>query len=437
MFSVMAGPMPHYTDTTKRFLLAAKYAEIAALEQLAANCRLVISMTSLIHQLQRERGASNVYLASQGQRFSNQLQAQHAQSIQAEDTLKSQLNAMYLNDAEQAGNMRLLGSIAVALQGMDNVSFLRDQIKATKISALASTQAYCRLINSLLAVIFEAADVAGDPVITRRLVALFNFIQGKEFAGQERAWGAIGFAETHFNTSLCERLEHLQQQQQHHVDIFLEFCDEHARSLWQATQQSDATQQQAKLRAMIKQLADGSPIDGQLSEIWYDVASSRIDGMQNVEEWLTNELITLTAERLQQANKSLKNHKKLLQTLTEQASAADRPLTVLFDPTAPGLQGSEGHRETTSPNNGLSAHRSFYDLLCEQSEHIRQMSSELDAARQAINEQKTIDRAKLLLMQQWQLTESQAYRRLQKHAMEQNLRIADIAGRVVNSTPAR
>lgn len=432
-----AGLMPHYTDTTKRFLLAAKYAEIAALEQLAANCRLVISTTGIIHQLQRERGASNVYLASQGQRFADQLRTQHNKSVKAEEILKSQLNAMYLNDAEQAGKMRLLGSIAVALQGMDNISHLRDQIVGSKISALASTQAYCRLVNSLLAVIFEAADVAGDPVITRRLVALFNFIQGKEFAGQERAWGAIGFAETHFNTSLCDRLEHLQQQQQHHVDIFLEFCDEHARSLWHDSVQSDATLQQAKLRAMIKQLADGSPIDGQLSEIWYDVATSRIDGMQSVEEWLTQELITLTAERLQQANKSLKNHKKLLQTLSEQASTADRPLTVLFDPTAPGLQGSEPHLETATANNGLSAHRSFYDLLCEQSEHIRQMSSELDAARQAINEQKIIARAKLLLMQQWQLTESQAYRRLQKHAMEQNVRMADVAHRVVSSIDAR
>ncbi|WP_218352882.1 nitrate regulatory protein [Alteromonas lipotrueiana] len=429
--------MPHYTDATKRFLLTAKHAEIAALKQLSGNCRLVISLTNVIHQLQRERGASNVYLCSQGNRFASQLQAQHTQSIQSETTLKSHLNSMYLNEAEQAGNMRLLGSIALALQGIDNVSFLRDQITKTNISAMDATQAYCRLINSLLAVIFEAADVASEPAITRRLVALFNFIQSKEFAGQERAWGAIGFAKTHFNTALCDRLEHLQQQQQFHVDIFLEFCDDHARDLWRQTEQSEATRQQIRLRTMIKQLADGSPIDGQLSEIWYEVASSRIDEMQTVEEWVTNALITLTAKRLQHANQSLKNHKIRLRKLSAQPTNLEQPPTVLFDPAAPGLQDAETAPVNTATNNNFTVQRSFYDLLREQSEHIREMSSELDAARQALIDQKAIDRAKLLLMQQWQLTESQAYRRLQKHAMEQNMRIADIAGRVVNSAAGR
>lgn len=35
----------------------------------------------------------------------------------------------------------------------------------------------------------EAADVAADPAVSRLLVALFNLMQGKEFAGQERADG--------------------------------------------------------------------------------------------------------------------------------------------------------------------------------------------------------------------------------------------------------
>ena len=76
----------------------------------------------------------------------------------------------------------------------------------------------------LLTVIFEAADIASDPTITRTLVALFNFMQGKEYAGQERAWGAIGFAETHFDKRLCEKLCTLQQAQLHHFSVFQEFA---------------------------------------------------------------------------------------------------------------------------------------------------------------------------------------------------------------------
>ncbi|MFX5563044.1 nitrate- and nitrite sensing domain-containing protein, partial [Acinetobacter baumannii] len=46
---------------------------------------------------------------------------------------------------------------------------------------------------ALLALVFEAADVAVDPQISRLLVALFNLMQGKEFAGRERAAGAAAF----------------------------------------------------------------------------------------------------------------------------------------------------------------------------------------------------------------------------------------------------
>ena len=52
------------SDATKRFLLAAKHAEITVLEQLSSNCRIVIAVRELIHELQKERGASNIFLAS-------------------------------------------------------------------------------------------------------------------------------------------------------------------------------------------------------------------------------------------------------------------------------------------------------------------------------------------------------------------------------------
>jgi len=46
--------MPLLT-TSEDFLLAAKHAEIAALQQLQVNCRLVGRVTELIHELQREQ----------------------------------------------------------------------------------------------------------------------------------------------------------------------------------------------------------------------------------------------------------------------------------------------------------------------------------------------------------------------------------------------
>ncbi len=60
------------------------------------------------------------------------------------------------------------------------------------------------------------------------------------------------------------------------------------------------------------------------------------------------------------------------------------------------------------------------------------MERELEEAKLAIQEQKLIGRAKLVIMEQFGLSENSAYRRLQKQAMSENTTIAIIASKIVN-----
>lgn len=58
---------------------------------------------------------------------------------------------------------------------------------------------------------------------------------------------------------------------------------------------------------------------------------------------------------------------------------------------------------------------------------MRQMQSELDAAKQALEDRKTIDRAKGILMRQRGLAEEDAYNLLRKTALSQNRKVIDVA----------
>jgi response regulator NasT len=58
--------------------------------------------------------------------------------------------------------------------------------------------------------------------------------------------------------------------------------------------------------------------------------------------------------------------------------------------------------------------------------------SELHELNSAVQDRKTIDRAKALLMQRQQLTEDAAYARLRKTAMDKNLRIVEVAQRMLD-----
>ncbi|AFT77181.1 nitrate-and nitrite-responsive positive regulator [Alteromonas macleodii str. 'Black Sea 11'] len=425
------------SDATKRFLLAAKHAEITVLEQLSSNCRIVIAVRELIHELQKERGASNIFLASKGERYSSERMQYVSASEQAESTLKSHLKSLYLTDEITSGNPRLLSSITLAMQATDYLPRLREQVSKQMLTPLESTRAYSRLVASLLTVIFEAADIASDPTITRLLVALFNFIQAKEYAGQERAWGAIGFAETHFDVRLCEKLAALQQAQEHHFGIFCEFSCKAQRDALESLNKSPAAIDITQLRVMIAQLSDGSPIASEISEVWFDVATRRIDAMQDIEVALTETLTQQTNTKVANAKNEMANHQQLLTRFNDEHTTDGSPLTLLFDPSMPGLaeDTKEDEIKTLSLNEQtktLSAHRSFYDLLRSQAQHIEDMERELEEAKRAIQEQKLIGRAKLVIMEQFGLSENSAYRRLQKQAMSENTTIAIIASKIVN-----
>ncbi|WP_370244391.1 nitrate- and nitrite sensing domain-containing protein [Alteromonas abrolhosensis] len=425
------------SDATKRFLLAAKHAEITVLEQLSSNCRIVIAVRELIHELQKERGASNIFLASKGERYSSERMQYVSASEQAESTLKSHLKSLYLTDEITSGNPRLLSSITLAMQATDYLPRLREQVSKQMLTPLESTRAYSRLVASLLTVIFEAADIASDPTITRLLVALFNFMQAKEYAGQERAWGAIGFAETHFDVRLCEKLAALQQAQEHHFGIFCEFSCKAQRDALESLNKSPAAIDITQLRVMIAQLSDGSPIASEISEVWFDVATRRIDAMQDIEVALTETLTQQTNTKVANAKNEMANHQQLLTRFNDEHTTDGSPLTLLFDPSMPGLaeDTKEDEIKTLSLNEQtktLSAHRSFYDLLRSQAQHIEDMERELEEAKRAIQEQKLIGRAKLVIMEQFGLSENSAYRRLQKQAMSENTTIAIIASKIVN-----
>ncbi len=63
---------------------------------------------------------------------------------------------------------------------------------------------------------------------------------------------------------------------------------------------------------------------------------------------------------------------------------------------------------------------------------FQQLESEVERAQQALEDRKIVERAKGVLMTALDLSEQDAFRRLQLTARERNLRLADVAARIVD-----
>jgi two-component system, response regulator PdtaR len=71
------------------------------------------------------------------------------------------------------------------------------------------------------------------------------------------------------------------------------------------------------------------------------------------------------------------------------------------------------------------------DLAAVRQAEFEQLEAEVERAQQALEDRKIVERAKGLLMSALDLSEQDAFRRLQLTARERNLRLAEVAARIV------
>jgi hypothetical protein len=391
------------------FLLAARQCEIAELEELARTGELVGAIGRFVHALQRERGLSNVFLGSQGARCGAQLRRQLQECEQAEGAVRAQFDRLDTDSAQARNGARLFSRVAVVLHGLEGLPELRQRVATHAVAARESTATYIKLVAGLLAVVFEAADSATDPEISRALVAMFNFMQGKEFAGQERAFGASVFAAGTIDMAGQQQWRHLIASQQGCFQVFADFSDPEVLRADQASREPAVSAEVERMRR-IGCAGRPGPLDPDLSQAWYEWSTRRIDAMRGVEDLLSLRLRHLCEARIAWARTELRDARAMLEAMAS-------------EPHYPGAGGAP---------YGPQLERSIVGLVQEQSRRLQAMSDELDAVRASLTERKTVERAKGLLMAHRQMSEDEAYKALRQMAMNQNRRLVDVAEAVLS-----
>lgn len=401
------------------FLLAARQCEIEELDQLARTSELVGTIGRLVHALQRERGLSNMFVGSGGGRYAAELQAQVQDSLQREMQVRAALDPLVKDPRRLAGGARLFARVAYVLQGLDALPALRERVQALALSPEMATAAFVRLLSGLLAVVFEAADGATDPDISRWLVALFNFMQGKEFAGQERAFGAAAFLRGGNDDAQRQHWLHLIDSQERCLRVFRDFSNEALRAQWHNAASSAQLAELERLRRIGCTSPAGTVLDANLGPPWFEACSRRIDAMHAVEEALADELRALCRRKVAQARAELQRDEALqLGNEVQRGNFfADAPVA-----DAAALPGTDYGRQL--------AH-SVLQLVQEQSQRLQAMNDELQQVRATLNERKVVERAKGLLMAHRQLSEEEAHKMLRQTAMNQNRRLVEVAESVL------
>ncbi|WP_241622811.1 nitrate regulatory protein [Rosenbergiella australiborealis] len=387
--------------TALDFLQASKKSEITCLQQLLQMGKLVGAVSQLIHMLQRERGTANIYLCSQGETWADRLNDHCLQVQTAEQAVDQHLQALNMTELSLSNPSRLYSRIAAVLHSLSTLPLLRQNIQRQRVTQPQAMRQYCEVISTLLALVYETADASGDPSISRALLALFSFIQGKELAGQERALAAAGFTAGQFDSAMHQQLIALIDGQERCFQTFSQFADTRSLALWQQQLSRDSSEFERFRRIACTQTTPNTQsLDAALR--WFELTTLRIDGMKQLEDELESVLMTCCRQRLQDA-----------QTAYEQQNQEIVQIPLVDHHYASHL----------SPQLNLS----ILELVEQQARQLQAQDTELAVLRATLAERKLLERAKGLLIDHHGMTEQQAHKTLRDMAMKQNKKIVEIA----------
>ena len=423
--------MDRQTETpAARFLRSAKLCRIRDLEQLVFLGELIGGINELIHALQKERGTSAIVLGSIGAQFVDQLAIRSEDCRTLERVVRERLEQVDQKPDRLISAARLYTRVALAFRALDTLAAVREEVGILAMAPQDAVKVFTEIIGCLLAVGFEVADIPAAPEVSRALIAMVNFSQGKEYAGQERAIAGAALSCGRFQAADQRRLRYLAAAQEQAFGISMEFANPaHIAALREVLTGPDSTEVK-RFRKLIGGSSHHGDTAGVTADAWYQHTTRRIDAMKSMEDRVATELARLCADKLAEVRDNPGAPTDGTDDMS--ATAAVAVLVTDVDPALNPLGVAAGVSLYTLAGAQPKPMRSILNVVQAQSRHIHEVSSQLESARVALTERKVIERAKGLLMNSRRLSEKEAYALLRETAMSQNQRIFEIAEAILS-----
>jgi methyl-accepting chemotaxis protein len=264
-------------------------ATVRQADRLQAISNFSSRISNLVHELQKERGMSALFIGSRGQQMGMELQTQRRDTDRQIAVVREALVSLALDDY----GAEIRRSIEKGIAGLGDLDARRADVSGLKIVGPDSFRFYTGLITNLLAVPQESAKASDSPAVTANLLAYYNFLAAKERAGQERATGSAGFAAGQFAPAQYRTLLTILAEQSAFLASFQSYATEAQRDAAQRTLSGPIVAEAERLRRIAVEAGSEKPLSGVAARDWFKATTDRIDLMKSVEDVLQHDLATL------------------------------------------------------------------------------------------------------------------------------------------------
>jgi len=275
------------------FLAQSKYENYQNSNKVVDSLKFSIKLGKLIHELQKERGASAGYLGSKGRKFENTMVKQRRLSDEKIELVLNIKNNFSNDIKEKFAEIKDL---------LLTIKDTREDITKQKISAKEAIAFYSN-INGQTIKLISTISLSNEKTV-KSLLPYINFINAKEREGIIRAVGSNRFSKGFFDKENKLYFQKLIFTKREYIKKFIFLSDEKTRKIYNKLVEESMIHKKIESHIQTVFNADFKEPLSIDSPKWFALLTNEINNLLKVESFLAKEIISKADK---QANAELKN----------------------------------------------------------------------------------------------------------------------------------
>ncbi|WP_168220366.1 methyl-accepting chemotaxis protein [Azospirillum thermophilum] len=257
-------------------------------------------LAAAVHELQKERGLSSVFLSGKGAEADRAtLEKQRTLSDKEVAAAGAQIAAVMALDPEEAGRFR------AAQEALSGLPALRARVSAQQVDGPGAIAAYSQLIGGMLSTASQLPALADHPRQVATATVLVTLSELKERAGQMRATAAGGFRAGAFDPARHASLLRLTGEAAVLRTRLAWIMTPDQAARFAGVAQDERARTVDRMLEVAVQAGYGGPLQGIAAGQWFDASTAYIDLLRAVEQDFARDLLALARQSHDAAARTL------------------------------------------------------------------------------------------------------------------------------------
>ena len=236
-------------------------------------------LSLLIHETQKERGASAGFLSSNGKKFADILPRQRVITNRRDKELNSYIDSLNLDDFPK----ELRHKISLFSTYIKRINQIRSKIDSLSIDVKDQVNYYTSMNKRILDIVALTAKLAETPELVKALDTYANFLKSKERAGVERAVLSATFGVDKFLDGMFSKWITLVAEQNAYLDSFMSMASDKVKSFYNKKMNSPVIDEVNKMRAIAKEKENVGHF-GIDNVVWFKTITKKINLLKEVDD---------------------------------------------------------------------------------------------------------------------------------------------------------